>query len=81
MRKILLLLTFISTLVNAQKNSGFNGLNMSPGNLFMLKLRVVSSAASTDQIQARAQVETRIRPYAEWVWFGNWKNLASAAGE
>src|ERR1043165_6881238 len=36
MRKLLLLTIFISTIASAQKNSGFNGLNMNPGNLFKL---------------------------------------------
>ena len=36
MRKIFCLLIFISTIASAQKTSGFNGLNMNPGNLFLL---------------------------------------------
>src|SRR4029453_12950594 len=36
MRKIFYFTVFISTIVNAQKTSGFNGLNMRPGNLFLL---------------------------------------------
>ena len=36
MRKIFYSIIFISSIANAQKTSEFNGLNMSPGNLFLL---------------------------------------------
>ena len=36
MRKFFYSIIFISSIANAQKTSEFNGLNMSPGNLFLL---------------------------------------------
>jgi len=36
MRRVFYFIIFISTIAHAQKTSGFNGLNMNPGNLFLL---------------------------------------------
>jgi hypothetical protein len=52
MRKILFFLVCISSISNAQKSSGFNGLNMSPGNLFLLsdaKTRSISPENPTGE--------------------------------
>ena len=52
MRKIFYSFIFISSIANAQKTSGFNGLNMSPGNLFLLsnaKTRSISPENPTGE--------------------------------
>jgi hypothetical protein len=52
MRKIFFFLVCISSISNAQKSSGFNGLNMSPGNLFLLsdaKTRSISPENPTGE--------------------------------
>ncbi|MFI5185219.1 MAG: glycoside hydrolase family 172 protein [Chitinophagales bacterium] len=52
MRKILFFFVFIPAIANAQKSSGFNGLNMNPGNLFLLsdaKTRSISSENPTGE--------------------------------
>jgi hypothetical protein len=52
MRKFFYFIIFISSIANAQKTSGFNGLNMSPGNLFLLsnaKTRSISPENPTGE--------------------------------
>jgi len=52
MRKIFYFIIFISSIANAQKTPGFNGLNMSPGNLFLLsnaKTRSISPENPTGE--------------------------------
>src|SRR5690349_3603776 len=52
MRKIFYFIIFISSIANAQKTPGFNGLNMSPGNLFRLsdaKTRSISPENPTGE--------------------------------
>jgi hypothetical protein len=52
MRKFFYSIIFITSIANAQKTSGFNGLNMSPGNLFLLsnaKTRSISPENPTGE--------------------------------
>ena len=52
MRKIFYFIIFISSVTNAQKTSGFNGLDMNPGNLFLLsnaKTRSISPENPTGE--------------------------------
>src|SRR5678816_3171213 len=52
MRKIFYFFLFISFTAGAQRTSGFNGLNMSPGNLFLLsdaKTRSISPENPTGE--------------------------------
>ena len=52
MRKIFYFIIFISSITNAQKTSGFNGLDMNPGNLFLLsnaKTRSISPENPTGE--------------------------------
>src|SRR5678815_647833 len=52
MRKFFYFIIFISSITNAQKTSGFNGLDMNPGNLFLLsnaKTRSISPENPTGE--------------------------------
>src|SRR6185369_6188789 len=52
MRKFFYFIIFISSNTNAQKTSGFNGLDMNPGNLFLLsdaKTRSISPENPTGE--------------------------------
>ena len=52
MRNFFFFLAFLPAIVNAQRSSGFNGLNMNPGNLFLLsdaKTRSISPENPTGE--------------------------------
>jgi hypothetical protein len=77
MRKFFYSLIFISSIANAQKTSEFNGLNMSPGNLFLLsnaKTRSISPENPTGEpAKADGNLENGSAHYAARELGQGWK--------